>query len=219
MRRRRILLLALLAAACRSPQASRPLSAIDAYIAALEAGEYSRAYDLMSEKYKKEHTREEFVRMLRESPGDVRETASRLRSGRRDVVVRAHYVYDDLRDELHLVEEGGSWRIDSNPLEFYPQDTPRNALRSFVRAVELKRYDIILRFVPNTYRQEMSEDKLREEFEGAKREEVANLVRTLRGAIDNPIEQQGDEARMPYGDRSEVRFRREEGVWKIEDFD
>lgn len=217
---RRVLLLVVLAVAgCRTPSAAKPMSAIDAYVAALESGDYSRAYDLMSEKYKKEHTREEFVRMLRDSPTDVRETVSRLRSGRRQVSVRAHYVYDDLKDELDLIQEEGDWRIDSDPLDFYPQDSPRDALKSFVRAVELKRYDVVLRFVPNAYRGEMTEEKIRTEFEGEKKTEIADLVRTLRAAIDNPIDQQGDEARMQYGDRSEVKFKREDGIWKIEDFD
>ena len=39
----------------------------------------------------------------------------------------------------------------------------------------------------------------------------------LKANLDNHIEQQGDSARMPFGDRYEVKFKREEGVWKIED--
>lgn len=217
----RLLVLACLAAlaACGGPSAARPISAVDAYVAALEGGDFGRAYDLMSEKYRKEHSKDEFVKMMKESPSDVRETASRLRSGKRQVSVKAHYVYDELRDELHLVQEDGAWRIESDPLDFYPQDSPRNALRSFLRAVDLKRYDVLLRFVPNVWRKDMTADKIKAQLEGEKKQEVEDLVRKLRVALDNPIEQQGDEARMEYGDRSQLKFRKEDGAWKIETFD
>jgi hypothetical protein len=204
---------------CASSPASQPLSAVDAYAAALRGGDFNRAYDLMSARYRREHSREDFVRMMRDSPQEVRHTASRLTSSNRRIDVSATFVYDDLRDELPLVLESGGWRIASDPLEFYPQDTPAHALRSFVRAVELKRYDVVLRFVPNRWRQEMNEGKIREQFEGEKREEVVQMMRLLGANLDNPIEQEGDKARMPYGERYEVKFLREDGVWKVADPD
>lgn len=207
------------AAACAKPSAARPISAIDAYVTALEGGNYGRAYELMSEKYKKEHTRDEFIKMMKESPSDVRETATRLKTGKREVSVKAAYVYDDLRDEVQLVQEDGAWRIENDPLNFYPQDSPRGALRSFLRAVELRRYDVVLRFVPNEWRKDMTPDKVKTQFEGEKKNEIEDLVRKLSVALDNPIETQGEEARMEYGDKAELKFRKEDGVWKIEDFE
>lgn len=208
--------LALATAACGGPSATRPLGAVDAYTKALEVGDYDRAYDLMSDRYKKEHTRAEFIRMMRESPRDVRETATRLKSGKRQIDVRATFVYDDLRDELVLVEQDGDWRIDSNPLDYYPQDTPRAALRSFIRAVELKRYDVLVRFVPKAYA--MNPEQIKAEFEGDRAQDIADLLTKLRGAVDNPIQVEGDQARLQYGDRQEIVFKKEEGLWKIDDF-
>jgi len=209
----------LLAGGCATSSASQPLSAVDAYAGALRAGDFNRAYDLMSARYRREHSREDFIRMMKDSPQEVRHTSARLTSSNRRVEVAARFVYDDLRDELPLVLESGGWRIASDPLEFYPQDTPSHALRSFVRAVELKRYDVVLRFVPNRWRQEMNEGKIREQFEGEKREEVVQMMRLLSANLENPIEQEGDKARMPYGERYEVKFLREDGVWKVADPD
>lgn len=217
--RRLFLLSVLLAGACGAPSAARPISAIDAYVTALQNGDYGRAYDLMSEKYRKDHSRDDFIKMMKESPSDVRETASRLHTGKRDVSVKALYVYDELRDEIHLTQEGGTWRIDDDPLAFYPQDSPREALRSFVRAVELKRYDVVLRFVPNEWRKDMTAQRLQSQFENDKKTEIEELIRKLRVAIDNPIEQNGEEARMEYGDRTTMKFHKEDGVWKIEEFE
>ncbi len=209
----------LFCAACGTTAASQPLAAVDAYAAALRAGDYARAYDHMSASYRREHSRDEFVRMMKDSPDEVKLTASRLTSSGRRVEVRARFVYDDLRDELPMVMEDGGWKIASDPLEFYPQDTPAQAVRSFVRAVELRRYDVVLRFVPNRWRQEMTEAKVRDQFEGDKREEVAQMMRLLTAHLDNPIDEEGDKARMPYGERFEVKLVREDGVWKVADPD
>ncbi len=211
--------LGLLATGCGAPSSAKPLGAVDAYAAALRASDFNAAYDLMSTKYRREHSREDFVKMMKGSPEDARETAARLTSPKRSVEVEARFVYDDLRDELPMVMEDGAWKIGSDPLDFYPQDTPAHTLRSFVRAFERKRYDVVLRFVPGKWRDEMTEAKLKEQFEGDRHEEVAQMMRLITANIDNPIDVQGDEARMPYGDRFEVKFVREDGLWKISDPD
>ena len=214
---RHLLLLLLGLTACGGGAGERPGSAVDSYIESLRGGEYGRAYDMMSARYKKEHSREDFVRMMKESPTEVRETAARLGAKNRKVDVSARLVYGDMSDELLLVQEGGQWRIASDPLSFYPQDTPSHALRSFLRAIDLKRWDVVLRFVPNEYKKHMTAKNVQDEFEGKNREENSTMRRLLKSQLDNHIEQQGDSARMPFGDRYEVRFRREDGVWKIED--
>jgi len=86
-------------------------------------------------------------------------------------------------------------------------------------AAELKRYDVLLRFVPNQWRAEMTEAKVREQFEGEKKDDVAQMIRLITANLDNPIEQEGDKAHMTYGDRYDVKFIREDGVWKIKDPD
>lgn len=199
--------------------AGKPLSAVDGYVTALRANDFSRAYDFMSERYRRDHSRAEFVKRMQESPREVKETVSRLSSSNRRVELSAKFLYDDLRDELPLLVEDGQWRLASDPLDFYPQDTPGHALRSFVRAVELKRWEVVLRFVPEKWRKDMTMDKVRDQFEGPDNEETRQMIRLLQANLDNPIETQGDEARMPYGERFEVKFVREDGVWKIADPD
>jgi len=216
---RRSFLYLIALSACASVSADRPLSAVDNYVGALRKGDYARAYELMSAGYRRGHSRDEFVKMMKDSPDEVKQTAERLSADGRKVEVSAKFIYDDLRDELPLVYEAGSWRIASDPLEFYPQDTPAHALRSFLRAVELKRYDVLLRFVPNQWRAEMNESKVKEQFEGDRREEIGRMMRLLIANLDNPIDIEGDKARMPYGDKYEVKFVKEDGVWKIKDPD
>ena len=61
---------------------------------------------------------------------------------------------------MRLIQEGGQWRIATNPLGFYDQSTPKAALRSFIRAYRLERWDVMLRFVPNSYREKMTKEKM-----------------------------------------------------------
>ncbi len=120
---------------------------------------------------------------------------------------------------MRLVQEGGRWRIASNPLGFYDQSTPKSALRSFIRAYRLGRWDIMLRFVPTQYAQKMDPPKLKAQFTGPSKEQMETLMNTLEANVDEPIIERGNDARMSYGDRFEVKFVKEDGVWKLKDLD
>jgi hypothetical protein len=199
-------------------KAQGPEDTLEAYRTALASKDYAAAYDMMSSDFRHRHSREEFVRMMKENPKEVADTAEQLGRTRESVAIHAELRYG-LGERMSLVREGGGWRLATNPIEFYSQDTPRDALRSFVRAHRLKRWDIMLRFVPNQYRERMSEDTLRRQFEGEQAEEMSERMKALEANIDAPITDKGDEARMPYGDRHEVRFVREDGLWKLQDLD
>ena len=53
----------------------------------------------------------------------------------------------------------------------------------------------------------------------ANREQMEVLMNMLEANIDEPIEPKGNEARMSYGERYEVKFVKEDGAWKIKDLD
>lgn len=198
--------------------ASGPGATLEAYSNALRKEDYAAAYALMSAGYRDKHSKEEFVRMMKENSDEAGETAAQLRKNPKEIAVTAEFQYGH-GDRMRLVREGDSWRIAVNPVQFYSQATPRDALRSFVRAYRLKRWDVMLRFVPNVYRERMDVEKLRAQFEGETREDMDVMMKTLEANIDEPITDKGNEARMPYGDRYEVKLIREDGLWKIRDID
>jgi hypothetical protein len=214
------LLGALLMAGCGSRMAAAPpLDAVlKRYAAALEQERFDEAYRMMSDAFRKRYTRDQFVSLLREDPEWLRRNLKRLRSSPQRVLVQARVEYGD-GDAMKLVEEGGAWRIATDPTEFYSQRTPAEALRSFVRAIERKRYDVVLRFVPAKWAGSMTIEKLRKVWDGSKRQEVVTLLKHLKANLEAPIQQSGDRASMPYGGKFEVRFVREDGIWKIEDPD
>jgi hypothetical protein len=198
--------------------ATGPSQTLDKYARALEHHDFAQAYDFMSSSFRSKVSREDYVRMMRDNPREVDETAQRLRGKHGSLEVSAEFEYG-LGDQMRLVQEGGRWRIASNPLAFYDQSTPKSALRSFIRAFRLERWDIMLRFVPNQYREKMDAAKLKAQFTGPSKEQMETLMNTLEANVDEPIIERGNDARMSYGDRFEVKFVKEDGVWKLKDLD
>ena len=203
--------------ACGGP-GKGPGGALDSYSNALSKRDFDAAYKMMSASFRERHSKEEFIEMMEENPREVGDTAARLRSPRKTMNVTAELLYG-AGDRLKLVRERGKWRVDSNPIQFYSQSTPREALRSFLRAYRLKRWDIMLRFIPDAYRKLMDEKKLQEQFEGDSREDIDSLMNRLEASLDEDIQDHGSEARMLYGDGNEVEFIREGDLWKIQDID
>ena len=212
----RLLLVSLLLADCAHGKG--PAQALDHYGLALKNHDFAQAYDLMSSSFRSKVSREDYVRMMRDNPREVDETADRLRGKHGSLEVSAEFEYG-LGDQMRLVQEGGRWRIASNPLGFYDQSTPKSALRSFIRAFRLERWDIMLRFVPNQYREKMDASKMKAQFTGPSKEQMETLMNTLEANVDEPIIERGNDARMSYGDRFEVKFVKEDGVWKLKDLD
>jgi hypothetical protein len=207
-----------LAALAACSHGKGPNLTLDRYGQALKHHDFSAAYDLMSSSFRGKVSREEYVRMMRDNGREVSETADRLRGKKGSMEVSAEFEYG-LGDTMRLVQEGGQWKIATNPLGFYDQSTPKAALRSFIRAYRLERWDVMLRFVPSSYREKMDAKKMQAQFTGPSREQMENLINTLEANVDEPIIERGNDARMSYGDRYTVQFLKEEGAWKLKDLD
>ena len=195
-----------------------PNQTLDNYGSALKNHDFGAAYDLMSSSFRGKVSRDDYVRMMRDNAREVSETADRLRGKKGSMEVSAELEYG-LGDTMRLVQEGGRWRIATNPLGFYDQSSPKAALRSFIRAYRLERWDVMLRFVPNSYREKMDAKKMQAQFMGPSHEQMENLINTLEANVDEPIIERGNDARMGYGDRYTVQFLKEDGAWKLKDLD
>jgi hypothetical protein len=151
---RAILLPAALAlAACPSTLVQQgPSDTLRAYAQALEQGRVDDAYHLLSDEAKRSLSLEAFRRAVKENPADIAEIAHAFSRPASDPVVSATVTVPN-GDELVLVYEGGRWRIDASAVDLYGQATPRQALVGFLRAFERKRYDVVLRYVPDAERE------------------------------------------------------------------
>lgn len=201
--------------ACASPP--RPAETLHAYAEALEGGDADRAWSLLSDDLRKRLSREALARALRDDHEEARHLATEVRAAAERL--RVHAVVDAQGESFDLVLEDGSWKLAGNPLDFYGQATPRQALRSFLRAIRHRRWEIVLRFVPERWKGSLTAEALRDDWEGPRKSEIAQLVRKLKPHVLDPIEEQGDRAFLVYGPDARVEFVREGGVWKIADPD
>jgi hypothetical protein len=193
-----------------------PEDTIRAFALALDRNDFDAAYGLMSDDYRGRVGLPQFKRQLRENPQEMLEISAALGHVREPAQEQAVISYDD-DEELLLRRSGDRWYISTNVVDFYDQSTPRAALRSFVRAMERKRYDVVMRLIPEADKEGITTDRMEQAWAGEEREQVERMLGTLREHLDAPIEVLGTRATMPYGEHVRVQFVREGAVWKIED--
>jgi hypothetical protein len=220
-----------------APGSPNPRTALDQYTAALESGRTRDAYEMLSADAKRGVSYEAFERMTRENPAEVRAMVEALKRPTAPPYVTARVTSPD-GESLLMVYENGAWRVDASAIDLYGQTTPEQAVRSFVRAYQNKRYDILMRFVPDSHQEGLDEKKLKEAWEGEQKAEMEQLTSAILLALSEPsaqagagaspssgasssgpkVELLGDRATLAYGPTGTVELVREHGLWKIEDF-
>jgi hypothetical protein len=194
-----------------------PAGTLQLYGVAVGRGDYRTAYGLTSAAFQQRTSYEVFAAGFAANANDSMAFGKEVAADAYKVPPRVE-VQLPLGETVPLVLEDGRWRVDGPLLEPWGQRTPRAALRTFVRALEQRRYDVLSRLIPARYRSGLTADKLRQYWE-ERGEDTRALISKLRSAIAAPIIESGDEAHMPYGTEQEVHFVREDGSWKVEDPD
>lgn len=213
-----VLLLAAATVGCGGKTAEDPHSVLRNYSRALDEGRSEDAYRMLSEEARRGISLEAFRRMVKDNPEEVREIAKALARPTNAPVVTAT-VTSASGQELQLVLENGKWKVEATAIDLYAQDTPRHAIQGFVRAVERKRYDVVLKYVPDGHKEGLDAAKLKGAWEGHDKEEIDQVVAGVKQALPSAaIEETGDRATMAYS-QGTMQLVRERGLWKIEDFD
>ncbi len=209
-----------IACGCASAQAAGgdPSAVLRSYARALEEGRADDAYRLLSDEARRGMSLEAFRRMVKDNPEEVREIGKSLARPAGAPVVTATLT-GPRGEELELVMENGKWKVDLASIDFYAQDTPRHAITGFIRALERKRYDVIMRYVPESHMEGLDAAKLKAAWEGHDKDEIDQVLAALKQALPTAqIEETGERAAMPYG-AGTILLVREHGLWKIENFD
>jgi hypothetical protein len=210
-----LLLLSLCVCACSAARRENsPEATVRALSDHLARGELPAAYALMSRAYREHVSFEQFRKQIADNPREAEATSKLLRSPGKTRRVASVQLSDG--QTIELEQDKGSWLMTSPVTDFYRQDTPRAALKSFIRAVRMRRWDVLLGLMPERDRQGVTEQTL-ETGLLAQREELERMVALLEASVNDPIEEVGERASMPYGESYTARFVRENGVWKVED--
>jgi hypothetical protein len=209
---------ALPSSACSAAHANDPQSVLLTYARALEDGRADDAYGHLSDEARRGISLEAFRRMVKDDPEGVKEIGRSLERPTAPPQVTAT-ITSPSGQELRLVLEDGKWRVDGSTIDLYAQDTPRHAIQGFVRALERKRYEIVMRYVPDSHKEGLDTTKLQAAWEGHEKDEIQQVIAALKQALPTAtIEETGERATMPYGAGS-MQLVREHGLWKIENFD
>jgi len=195
-----------------------PREAVRSYALALREGRTEDAYALLSAEARGRVSLREFERMVAENGREIEDISAGLLAPAEIPHVTATLTSPE-GERLLLVYENDGWRVDGSALDLYGQDTPEAALASFVRAFNNKRYDVLLRFVPEAKRDGMTEEQLRRAWEGEQRPQVEQLTQALAASMPNlQVEVLGTRATAAYGTGGTVELVHERGSWRIEDF-
>jgi len=198
--------------------AGSPEGVLSAYSHAIQSGRLAEAYALLSDDAKKSISFEDFKRTVQENPEQAQELVRALdrpQSGPPRVTAK---VTGADGEPLLLVYESGAWRVDGSAIDLYSQASPESAALAFLRAIENKRYDILLRFVPDSQRDGLSEATLRSAWEGEQKQDMARLTEALKAALPSAhFEVVGDRATLAYGAGGTIELVREHGAWKVEE--
>jgi hypothetical protein len=209
-----------LASGCGGGAGSDPDRVLREYSLAVEGGKAREAYELLSTESKKSISFEQFQRILKENPEEARELAQSLRRPQVGPPrVTATVTGPDGESSILLVYEQGQWRVDASAVDLYSQRTPEAAVRAFLRAYENKRYDVLLKFVPeDQLDKELTAAELKKAWEGEEKADMDRLTGALKASLPTAkVELFGDRATLAFGAGGSVELVRERGVWKIED--
>ncbi len=194
-----------------------PRQTLENYAEALDQGRIAEAYALLSDEAKRNLTYEAFARIVKENPDEIRDISKSLLRPAGPPLVTAT-VSTPNGESLLLVYEDGGWRVDGSAIDLYSQASPRAALQGFIRAYENKRYDILMRFVPEQETEGLTAELLKKAWEGEQRAEMERIVQAMKAALPTAnFEMLGDRATLSYGAGGTVELVREHGAWKVED--
>jgi hypothetical protein len=209
---------------CCPPQALKPdpgpESVLREYTRHLKSRDTNRAYDLLSSNTKRHLDRQELERFLAENAEHLAGPLEALfEASGVEVTVRAT-LRSEKGEEIRLVREGETWRIEAGALVPSTSATPEEAVRRFLLAIELKSCEALLQCAPPPTRARLARNQLlsgcREQI-GALRETAAQI----RSAGTKPVKVSDRRAEITYlgtaaGSRQLIVVEYD-GRWYIED--
>ena len=182
-----------------------PQPVVDAYADAIERGDADTVYELMSEESRRAISRDELRRVLGDQKGELSEHASAVAASERVVSARAEIRYDD-GEVVSLDLDDGRFGVTAADALPAAARSPAQALSQLRRVLARRSYAGLLRVLSPRTRAAVEQD-------------LRSLVEGLSEPESLDVEVVGDAATVTLGGGHQVKLRREDGIWFVDDFD
>lgn len=199
------LVAACLLSACSAAVPS-PDAVIDAYVRAVERGDWSAAYRALDGDALGFASESDFAAYCEEHGDALRAQAQTIAQTRRshDAALRAALPVGDARVASLTYEEGG-WALDEHIALAVGGDDPESTLRALGVLLRSDALDEMLGVL---------DDALRQRYLG----EIDQLARALEDGADATVSVYGDAASVEIGDVT-IRLVRQDGTWRVSGVD
>lgn len=200
------LVLAVLGLGACTTRRDGPRQTVERYIAAVRANRPEVAYGLLDEKLRRRVSKNDFITRWRAARKELGDQATQLRKGLdRPLSVTARVDYPGGASS-RLVWSDGSWSIKDGVTVKVQTATPEDAVRAFIAAVEQRDYHLVMQLVSRSMRESIEH-------------EITDRLSRLKKGLKQKIEVTGNKARLQYDRRYKIELVKENGQWKILDFD
>jgi len=193
---------------CGPRDSGGPHAVLRRYIAAIEANRPDDAYRLLDPSVRREITREQFAASWHKLKPELATQARQLRRQLgQPIKIVARVTYPGpTRARLHFSSD--RWHIEQPVSVTLRATTPSEALEALARAVEQRNYEAVMSLLAASVRDKIEKD-------------IEKRLGKLRSwiAAGGEIEIKGDRARAPYDPRHGVDLVKEDGQWRVVDFE
>jgi hypothetical protein len=179
---------------------------VDQYAEAARAGDAEAMYELLTPASRRDYGKAGIERLVKDSKSELSKHAQAVSSKTSDIDVRAEVRFVDGEIAQLSTDSEGSFRVDSAAALPARADTPEAALSELRVAIARRNYASLMRVLSRD-----TATKLELWLE--------SLVAGLEDPEALSVSVDGDRATVELRGGHRIELEREEGVWKIRDFE
>jgi hypothetical protein len=209
MRRGREALIALaflfFSPACVTHGVADPRAAARAYGEAAARGDATALYAMMSESSRRDRSPADVARSVADERAELAEQGNALDQPGGRVVATARLRYADGEEAALDLRDGRYWVTSAGALPGGGR-TPEEAVEQLRRVLARRSYSGLMRVLSPATRTAIEND-------------VRSFVEGLNEPATLPVETNGDAATVAVPGGHQVKLKREDGIWRVDDFD
>jgi len=198
-------LLVLWAPACARRAAPDPRDAARAYGEAAAHADAHALYALMSASSRRDRSPEDVAKIVADERAELAEQGTALAQPGARVTATARLRYADGEEAALDLRDGRYWVTSAGALPGGGR-TPEEAIAQLRRVLARRSYAGLMRVLSPATRAAIEND-------------VRSFVDGLNEPATLPVQVTGDAATVPVPGGHQVKLKREDGIWRVEDFD